>query len=106
MATVNSITLYQNNDQIITLRGITDAVGNPAVGAAITGVIKDRTGVAVADGSTTFGDVDGTPGNYEGNITAAFSPTAATTYVLSVSGTHLGASFTFQIACNVAARVL
>jgi hypothetical protein len=101
-----AITLYQNNDQIITLQGITNAQGTAVTGATITGVINDRTGASVANGSMTFGDVAGSPGTYEGNVTAAFSPAVATTYTLVVSGSHLGASFTFQTGVSVAVRAI
>jgi hypothetical protein len=100
------ITLYNANDNVVNLTGVTDTTGAPITGASITGLIVDKTGTAVVGtpNPITFGDVSGSPGSYAGPVPALVA--TAGTYTLRVSGTHTGVTLYAEVACAIATRTL
>jgi hypothetical protein len=84
----SKITAYQNNDQIITVEGLTGSTGSPITGASLTGTVVNPQGTVLA--TITFADVEGTPGNYNAALPSASIPTAAGPYTFVITGSAGG----------------
>lgn len=103
----SKLILYRDNDQLVTVTGVADALG-PIPDAVITGTLYDQNGQPV-DGfnDLNFAPDATTPGNYTAAIAAsAFSPVTGSSYNLKLIGTSGSNSFTVYVATEVQKRIV
>jgi hypothetical protein len=96
------VILFNQNDNLVQLTGVTDSTGAPVTGAMLSGTLTPVAGGAVA-ANLTFGDLNGQPGNYQASLLAADVP-APGAYTLVVSGTANGLTLRVQADAKVLTR--
>ena len=103
-----TLTLWKENDQLLTLPGVTDKkTGQPITGAAVTVSLYKVDGdelVAAMD-HVAMTDVDGVPGSYECEVPHTFNPDEGDYYVL-YEGTKDAIQFKVKQLAAVAVRTV
>jgi hypothetical protein len=102
------LVLYRLNEQIITLKALTDPDGNPIIDATIEASLQDGSATPLPG----FEQIDFEPdpmvhGNYTALMPAAFDAVIGTNYRLVVAGMDAeGRGFHFTVPVEVVRRML